>query len=94
MPTSKVWKPGDETVEDLVLTRIFLLDGLEPGVNKGRNEQGQNVDSRDRFIYIHGTNDEANLGRPVSHGCIRVSNEAVLALFEFIPEGTLLFIEP
>lgn len=94
VPTSKVWKPGDETVEDLVLTRIFLLDGLEPGVNKGRNEQGQNVDSRDRFIYIHGTNDEANLGRPVSHGCIRVSNEAVLALFEFIPEGTLLFIEP
>jgi len=93
-PTSKVWKPGDETVEDLVLTRIFLLDGLEPGVNKGRNEQGQNVDSRDRFIYIHGTNDEDNLGRPVSHGCIRVSNEAVLALFELIPEGTLLFIEP
>ena len=94
VPTSQEWKSGDESGEDLVLTRIFILDGLEPGVNKGQDEQGRVVDSRERYIYIHGTNDEANLGQPVSHGCVRVSNEAALALFEFIPEETLLYIEP
>jgi len=77
-----------------VLTRIFILDGLEPGVNKGRDEQGRVVDSQERYIYIHGTNDEENLGQPVSHGCIRVSNDAALALFDFIPAGALLYIEP
>ena len=93
VPTSRKWKAGDKTDVDLVLTRIFILEGLEPGINKGRDKQGRVVDSRERYIYIHGTNDEENLGQPVSHGCIRISNEAVLALFDFIPKGTLLYIE-
>ncbi|HDP35455.1 MAG TPA: hypothetical protein ENN29_10145, partial [Candidatus Hydrogenedentes bacterium] len=90
--TSRVWRPGDETEEDLVLTRIFVLDGLEPGVNQGRDAQGNVVDSRERFIYIHGTNDEARLGQPVSHGCVRLSNKDVAVLFDFMSEGSLLYI--
>ena len=93
-PTSRTWKPGDKTDADLVLTRIFILEGIEPGINKGKDEQGRVVDSRERYIYIHGTNGEENLGQPVSHGCVRVSNEAVLALFDFISSGSLLYIEP
>ena len=92
--TAQVWQPGDDTEEDLVLTRIFILDGLEPGINKGRDAQGRVVDSRERYIYIHGTNDETRLGQPVSQGCVRVSNEAAIALYDFIPVGTLLYIDP
>lgn len=61
---------------DYVLTRIMWLDGMEKGLNKGGD-----VDSRSRYIYIHGTNQEQLLGRPASHGCIRLSNRDVLELF-------------
>ena len=85
--TREVWQPGEQPAEDLVLTRVFLLDGLEPGVNKGGN-----VDSFARNIYIHGTNDEARLGTPSSHGCIRLSNDDVVEVFELVPEGTPVLI--
>ena len=62
--------------KDYVLTRILWLEGLEPGVNRGPG-----VDSRDRYIYIHGTNQEHLLGTPASHGCIRMANADVLELF-------------
>ena len=86
-PINHVWREGEDTVEDLVLTRIFFLDGLEPGLNKGGN-----VDSRARYIYIHGTNDEAAIGTPSSRGCVRLRNDDAIALYELIPEGTKLLI--
>ncbi len=86
-PTKEIWKPGKDTKEDLVLTRILILDGLEPGKNKGGK-----VDSRKRYIYIHGTNDEAKIGTPASHGCIRLRNEDVIAAFDRIPEDTPMLI--
>ncbi len=86
-PTREVWQPGEQPAEDLVLTRVILLDGLEPGLNKGGS-----VDSFARNIYIHGTNDEARLGTPSSHGCIRLSNDDVIEVFDILPEGTLLLI--
>jgi hypothetical protein len=63
--------------EDMVLTRIMWLEGLEPGKNSGKG-----IDSHDRCIYIHGTNQEQLLGQPASHGCIRMSNDDVIELFE------------
>jgi len=45
------------------------------------------VDSEGRFIYIHGTNHEAEIGSPVSHGCIRLSNTDVINLFDLVSEG-------
>lgn len=86
-PTKEVWKPGDDTKEDLVLTRILILDGLEPGKNKGGN-----VDSRKRYIYIHGTNDEAKIGTPASHGCVRLRNDDVIQAFDRIPESTPMLV--
>ena len=74
LPASK-WREAASA--DMVLTRIMWLDGLEPGRNKGGA-----VDSHDRFIYIHGTNQEQLLGTPASHGCIRLGNRAVAELFE------------
>lgn len=85
--TKEVWKPGQSTKEDLVLTRVLFLDGLEPGKNKGGN-----VDSYERYIYIHGTNDEAKIGTPSSHGCIRLRNDAVIDVYELLPTGTPVLI--
>ena len=71
------WCSGGE--KDYVLTRILWLEGLEPGLNKGPG-----IDSHDRYIYIHGTNQEQLLGTPASHGCIRMSNADVIELFDFV----------
>ncbi|HOD95420.1 MAG TPA: family 78 glycoside hydrolase catalytic domain [Candidatus Hydrogenedentes bacterium] len=92
--TKELWKPGMTSKEDLVVTRIFILDGLEDGLNRGKDDQGRIVDSRQRFIYIHGTNHEEELGTPGSQGCIRLANDDVVTLFNRIPEGTLVYIEP
>ncbi|CAM2873471.1 L,D-transpeptidase [Legionella worsleiensis] len=73
---------------DWILTRIIQLDGLEPGRNKG-----ENVDTLERFIYIHGTPDSTQLGIPGSHGCIRLSNTAVILLAEWVTTDTLVYIQ-
>jgi hypothetical protein len=72
---------------DWILTRILWLSGLEPG----RNRLG-NVDTMRRFIYIHGCPDDVILGTPGSHGCIRMGNSDVIALFERVPVGTLVIL--
>jgi hypothetical protein len=68
--------------EDLILTRILWLEGLEPGVNRGPG-----IDSRERYIYIHGTNEEGLIGTPASHGCVRMRNQDVVTLFDLLPVG-------
>ncbi len=70
-----------------ITTRILWLDGLEPGFNRGGN-----VDSRGRYIYIHGTGDETTLGRPASCGCIHLAAADLIPLFEKLPVGTLVWI--
>jgi lipoprotein-anchoring transpeptidase ErfK/SrfK len=72
---------------DIITTRLFHLDGLEPGINKGGN-----VDSYSRAIMIHGTNEEGLIGKPASHGCVRMKNEDILHLFEQISTGTYVVI--
>lgn len=73
---------GEPLPGDLILTRILTLDGLEEGVNRGPG-----VDSVARYIYIHGTNAEDRLGTPCSHGCVRMANADVMALFDLVREG-------
>lgn len=86
-PINRVWKPGDDTEEDLVLTRLLWLTGEEPGVN-----QGGNVDSYNRYIYIHKTNDEERIGTPSSHGCVRLRNDDVIEVYELIPLNARVLI--
>ena len=69
--------------EDLVMSRILWLDGLD----------GHNANTRDRFIYIHGTRHEDKIGEAASHGCVRMRNEDVIELFELVGEGTPVVIE-
>jgi UDP-N-acetylmuramate--alanine ligase len=78
-----------QTGENLILTRILRLEGLEPGVNKGAG-----VDSYERYIYIHGTGREDLIGTPLSHGCVCLRNHDIIRLFETVKEGTLVFIDP
>ena len=76
---------GDSTA--LITDRILWLEGLEPGFNSGGD-----LDSRKRYIYIHGVGDESYLGRPNSKGCIHLGSEQLLLLYDVIPVGTLVFI--
>lgn len=84
--TGTVAAPGQGR-DDLITSRILWLGGLEPGVNEG----GQ-VDSMERGIYIHGTADEASIGTPSSHGCIRMRNKDIIDLYGHVPVGALVVI--
>jgi lipoprotein-anchoring transpeptidase ErfK/SrfK len=64
--------------DDLITSRILWLDGLER----------ENANTKERFIYIHGTNQEDLIGQPVSHGCVRMRNEDIIKLFEMVTVGT------
>jgi UDP-N-acetylmuramate--L-alanine ligase len=85
-PTGETWL-GEARDDDLILTRILTLEGLEEGVNRG-----EGCDSLARYIYLHGTNHEAQLGRAVSHGCVRLSNDAVCQLFALMRDGDFVYV--
>ena len=76
-----------DTDYDHVTSRILWLDGLEEGKNKGNG-----VDSRNRYIYIHGTAEEGLIGKPAPDGCIRMYNNDVIELFELVSEKTQVWI--
>lgn len=85
-PTGEIWTPALAAAQphrDWILSRILWLSGCEPG----RNRLGE-VDTMQRYIYIHGTPDSEPMGVPRSHGCIRMRNQDVIALFEQVPVGT------
>ena len=79
--------PDERAARDDVTTRILWLAGLEPGVN-----QGGDVDSKRRYIYIHGTPEEGRIGTPASHGCVRLTNADVIELFDRVEVGALVDI--
>jgi len=85
-PTGEVWTPelhARYPGRDWMLTRLLWLSGCEPG----RNRLGD-VDTMRRMVYIHGTHDFAELGKPGSHGCVRMRNEDVVELFDLVPPYT------
>ena len=67
---------------DWILSRILWLCGCEVGVNRLGS-----VDTMQRYIYIHGTPDSEPMGKPASHGCIRMTNKDVIELFELVEAG-------
>lgn len=72
---------------DWILTRILWLSGTEIGINRLGN-----VDTMQRYIYIHGTPDSVEIGKPSSHGCVRMRNADLVALFDLVAVGTRVFI--
>jgi len=88
--TGEIYSPQlalEHPERDWILSRILWLGGLEPGKNRYGG-----VDSTWRYIYIHGTPDEKMTGLPESHGCVRMLNIDVIALFERVPNGCLVWI--
>lgn len=90
-PTGEIYSPALAAAHpgrDWILSRILWLSGAEPG----RNRLGDR-DTMRRYIYIHGAPDELPFGVPDSHGCVRMRNADVIALFERTPVGTPVLIE-
>jgi len=82
-PTGETWSPElarQHPGRDWMLTRLLWLSGCEPG----RNRLGA-VDTMRRYVYIHGSPDDAQMGVPASHGCIRMRNADVIELFDLVP---------
>ncbi len=75
--------------ENIILTRILRLEGCEPGINKGAG-----IDTYERYVYIHGTNREKDVGTPFSHGCICMRNTDIVTLFDAVGENTILYVDP
>jgi UDP-N-acetylmuramate--alanine ligase len=97
-PAGRVFRDREDTGEDwdhsqsgdnLILTRILRMEGLEQGINKGSG-----VDSYERYIYIHGTGREDLIGTPLSHGCVCLRNLDIIRLFDTVREGTLVYLDP
>jgi len=89
-PTGELYTPelGMAFPErDWILTRILWLSGLELGKNRLAN-----VDTMQRYIYIHGCPDSLPMGKPLSHGCIRLHNKDLMTLFNLVVPGTRVMI--
>ncbi len=89
-PTGEIWSPAlaaEHPGRDWILTRILWLEGCEPGRN-----QGGTVDTRARYIYIHGAPADAVMGVPGSRGCVRMHGPDIIELFERTPVGCVVEI--
>ena len=85
-PTGEVWSPELHAKfpgRDWMLTRILWLSGREPG----KNRLGD-VDTMRRYIYLHGSPDSAEMGKPGSIGCVRMRNRDIVELFDLVPPYT------
>lgn len=89
-PTGEIYTPQLQQTfpgRDWILTRILWLSGTDVG----KNRLGL-VDTMRRYIYIHGSPDNVTMGQPGSHGCIRMRNADVIALFDRVVVGTPVII--
>jgi lipoprotein-anchoring transpeptidase ErfK/SrfK len=90
-PTGETWSPelhARHPGRDWMLTRLLWLSGKQPGFNRLGD-----VDTMRRYIYIHGSPDTAEMGKPGSIGCIRMRNRDIVELFEKVPPYTAVEIK-
>ncbi|WP_018970560.1 L,D-transpeptidase [Rubritalea marina] len=76
--------PAQPSSEDLITSRIIWLDGI----------QEMNANTKQRYIYIHGTNHESRIGQPCSMGCVRMLNQDIIELYDALAPDTLIMITP
>lgn len=85
-PTGEIFSPelaAAHPNRDWIITRVLWLSGCERGVNRLGD-----VDTMRRYIYIHGSPYEAEIGSPASHGCVRMRSGDILELFDLVVAGT------
>lgn len=78
--------------KEYITTRILRLSGLEESLNKGKDSNGNLVDTFARYVYIHGTNEIQNIGQPAGAGCVRLLPEEMIDLFNKVPTKTPVYI--
>lgn len=91
-PTGEICTPAlmsEFPNRDWILTRILWLSGTEVGINRLGN-----VDTMQRYIYIHGTPDSNAMGAIGSHGCVRMRNADIIDLFDMVDVGAVVDIQP
>ncbi|WP_047539126.1 L,D-transpeptidase [Methylotenera versatilis] len=89
-PTGEICTPelmAEFPSRDWILTRILWLSGLDIGFNRLGN-----VDTMQRYIYIHGSPDSTEMGKIGSHGCVRMHNSDIVELFDLVSAGTTVLI--
>lgn len=79
--------PENATDTNLITSRILWLGGLEDGINRGGE-----VDTHDRYVYIHGTNHEDRIGEPLSAGCVLMRNLDIIELYDHVRVGDQVLI--
>lgn len=84
--TGKIWD-GAKSEDGLILSRVISLDGCEDNINKGSD-----VDTLNRYIYIHGTDCEDLIGTPASRGCIGMKNKDIIELFNLCSKGMFVLV--
>lgn len=85
-PTGETWTPELDAQfpgRDWILTRILWLSGREPG----KNRLGE-LDTMRRYIYLHGSPERVEMGKPGSIGCVRMRNRDIMELFDLVPAYT------
>ena len=90
-PTGEIWTPelaAEFPGRDWMLTRILWLSGCEVGFNRLGD-----VDTMRRYIYIHGSPETAEMGKPGSIGCVRMRNADIVELFDLVPVYTVVDVE-
>jgi lipoprotein-anchoring transpeptidase ErfK/SrfK len=90
-PTGEIWTPelhAKYPGRDWMLTRLLWLSGCEAGFNRLGD-----VDTMRRYIYLHGTHEFAQMGKPGSIGCVRMRNPDILELFERVAPYTAVEIK-
>jgi hypothetical protein len=85
---SELLTSEDGINDNLITSRILWLRGLEPGFNRGGE-----VDTYERYVYIHGTNHNSRIGQPLSSGCVLLRDLDVIELYEEVRVGDLVWIE-
>lgn len=84
--TGKIWD-GEKSEDGLVLTRVITLEGCEENINNGGD-----VDTLSRYIYIHGSDSEGLIGTPASRGCVGMKNKDIVELFNLSSKGMFVVI--
>ncbi len=88
LPTGRHFSEMPASEDNLITSRILWLRGLEPGVN-----QGGDVDTYERYVYIHGTSREDRIGQPQSAGCVLLGNLDVIELYDEVRPGDQVWIQ-
>ena len=84
---------NDITQKSRILTRILRLKGCESGVNLGYDSQQRCCDTYKRYVYIHGTNLETFIPKPLSHGCLLLKNQDLIQLYNSVHVGDFCWIK-